>query len=136
MLRRNRRLIQNVLLSLTLVTFLTATSGCSSVKDLQIFKTEVKRAPLNLPEPAPIKMQNIQWVVVTPENAEQVYKELLKNRKDQVIIGLTDEGYETLAINFAQIRKYIVMQREVIKQYKNYYEKDVENGTKEVTKGK
>ena len=81
-------------------------------------------------------MQNIQWVVVTPENAEQIYKELLKNRKDQVIIGLTDEGYETLAINFAQIRKYIVMQREVIRQYKNYYEKDVENGTKEVTKGK
>ena len=81
-------------------------------------------------------MQNIQWVVVTPENAEHVYKELLKNRKDQVIIGLTDEGYETLAINFAQIRKYIVMQREVIRQYKNYYEKDVENGTKEVTKGK
>lgn len=86
-------------------------------------------------EPAPIKMLEIKWVVVTPENAEKIYNELLKNRKDQVIIGLTDEGYETLAVNFAQIRKYIVMQREVIKQYKDYYEKDLKDGSKETSKG-
>ena len=82
-----------------------------------------------------VKMLPIKWVVVTPDNAEKIYNELLKNRKDQVIIGLTDEGYETLAVNFAQIRKYIVMQREVIKQYKNYYEKDLKDGSEKTTKG-
>ena len=58
----------------------------------------------------------------------------VKEYKDAVIIGLTDDGYETMAINFAQIRKFIVLQREVIKKYKEYYEGS-QNGSKETSKG-
>ena len=79
-------------------------------------------------------MAPIEWVVVNKENAKIIFDRLVKENKDAVIIGLTDDGYETMAINFAQIRKFIVLQREVIKKYTEYYEGS-QNGSKETSKG-
>jgi hypothetical protein len=45
-----------------------------------------------------------------------------KNNLDPVLFGLSDEDYELLAKNFAQIRAYILKQSLVINQYKDYYE--------------
>ena len=41
---------------------------------------------------------------------------------DPVLFGLTDEGYEALSKNFAQIRHYIQKQNLIIDSYKKYYE--------------
>jgi hypothetical protein len=96
---------------LILVTFLTS---CSSVKKLDIFTTEVERAPLNLPEPLTPKLEEIKWTIITSENADEVF--------DPVLFGLTDDGYEALSKNFAQIRAYMLQQDEIIRSYKEYYE--------------
>jgi len=82
--------ILNVLPLLILTTFLL--SSCSSVKQLEIFKTEVPRAKL--------EEKNI----------------------DPVLFGLTDDDYETLAVNFAQIRAYMIKQKLTLDQYREYYE--------------
>ena len=47
---------------------------------------------------------------------------LKKAETDAVIFGLTDEGYEALSINFAQIRAYMIQQDKIIDAYKKYYE--------------
>jgi hypothetical protein len=85
--------------------------------------------PLNLEDPAPIKMLKIDWVVVTRENFDKVFADLEKKGIDPVIIGLTDEGYQTLSVNTAQTRKYIILQKEVTKKYREYYE--AKDGAKE-----
>jgi predicted transcriptional regulator len=41
---------------------------------------------------------------------------------DPVLFGLTDEGYEALSKNFAQIRQFIQKQNLLLQTYKNYYE--------------
>ena len=130
MLLRNRRLIQNVLILLILTTSLTVISGCSSIKELEIFTKEVKRTPLNLDEPNPLKLGEVDWVVINKDNYEEVFKKLQEGNKDIVLFGLTDDGYEQLAINFAQVRKYIMLNRNVLMQYKKYYEGDID-GTEE-----
>ena len=130
MLLRNRRLIQNVLILLILSTSLTVISGCSSIKELEIFTKEVKRIPLNLDEPNPLKLGKVDWVVINKDNYEEVFKKLQEGNKDIVLFGLTDDGYEQLAINFAQVRKYIMLNRNVLMQYKKYYEGDID-GTEE-----
>ena len=127
---RNRRLIQNVLILLILTTSLTVISGCSSIKELEIFTKEVKRIPLNLDEPNPLKLGKVDWVVINKDNYEEVFKKLQEGNKDIVLFGLTDDGYEQLAINFAQVRKYIMLNRNVLMQYKKYYEGD-NDGTEE-----
>lgn len=110
-----------LLISLTLI------SGCSSIKELEIFKQEVKRTPLNLDPPVPIVMDKIEWIVITESNYKEVFEKLKKEKKSVVLFGLTDDDYEKLAINFAQVRKYIILNRSVLQKYKDYYEKDSES---------
>ena len=113
-----------IVLVILLIGFLL--SGCSSVKQLDIFKTVVERAPLNLSEPEAAKMEKIQWVIITSENAEEVFAKLKEQGKDPVLFGLSDEDYELLSKNFNQIRAYMIKQRQIIDQYKEYYEGDKE----------
>jgi hypothetical protein len=117
---------------LTLIISLTLISGCSSVKQLEIFTKEVERTPLNLEGPGPLKMEEVEWIIVTEENYKKVFDELRKNNKDVVVFGLTDDNYEILSMNFAQVRNYIILQGNVLKKYKEYYE----NGTEETSSGK
>jgi len=122
------KLIQNVLLSLILVTFLTS---CSRVQKIETVKTEVKRAPLNLDRPEPIAMDELNWIIINSENAEEVFAKLKEQGTDPVLFGLTDDEYEDLSMNFAQIRNYIIQQGFVIDKYKEYYESEEVNGTVE-----
>ena len=120
--------ILNVLVWLTLTTFLI--SSCSSVKQLEIFKTEVPRAKLDLPDPASPRIQDLNWVIITSENAEEVFAKLKEQNIDPVLFGLTDDDYEILAVNFAQIRAYMIKQKMTLQQYREYYESTAENTDK------
>ena len=122
------KLIQSVLLSLILVTFLTS---CSRVQKIETVKTEVKRAPLNLDRPEPIVMDELNWIIINSENAEEVFAKLKEKGTDPVLFGLTDDEYEDLSMNFAQIRNYIIQQGFVIDKYKEYYESEEVNDTVE-----
>jgi len=113
--------MQNVLALLILTTFLTS---CSSVQKLDIFKTEVERAPLNLPNPETPKLEQIKWVIITSENAEEVFAKLKEQGKDPVLFGLSDDDYQLLSKNFAQIRAYMIKQGATLDQYRKYYEED------------
>ena len=121
MLRRNLKSIQNVLALLILTTFLTS---CSTVSKLDIFKTEVERAPLNLPNPETPKLEEIKWVIITSENAEEVFAKLKEQGKDPVLFGLSDDDYQLLSKNFAQIRAYMIKQGATLDQYRKYYESE------------
>ena len=121
---RSLKLIQNVLVSLILITFLTS---CSSVKKLEIFKEEVPRAKLNLEKPSPLQMEKIRWHIITSQNAEEVFKKLEEDGIDPVLFGLTDKDYELLSKNFAKIRNQLKIQNDLIDKYKEYYESEDEN---------
>ena len=123
MLRRSLKSIQSVLLLLTLTIFLT---NCSGVKELSIFKEEVPRAKLNLDKPTPLEMEQIQWHIITSENAAEVFAKLEADGIDPVLWGLTDEDFELLAKNFAQIRNKMVETNAILEKYQEYYESETE----------
>jgi hypothetical protein len=104
------------------ITFLT--SGCSTVSKLDVFKTEVERAPLNLPNPETPKLEDIKWVIITSENANEVFAKLKEQGKDPVLFGLSDDDYQLLSKNFAQIRAFMIKQGMTLEQYRKYYESD------------
>lgn len=122
----------NVLKSLTLTTSLLLLSGCASfglfggpdVEPIEIITEEVQRAPLNLPDPEPVRTDTPKWIIITPENAEEVFAKMEEDGYDKVLFGLTDEGYEDLAIMMARIRNYIEAQKTVIIKYREYYEEE------------
>ena len=122
MRQRNLRSILSVLVSLLLITFLTS---CSGVKKLSIFKEEVPRAQLNLEKPTPLQLEELQWIIITSENAEEVFKKLEEKGIDPVLWGLTDKDFELLAKNFARIRNQLKITNDLLDKYKEYYETDV-----------
>jgi hypothetical protein len=121
----------NVLRSSILVLSLSLLSGCANfgglfsspnVKPLEVVSRPAEKTKLDLPNPKPIKARNFEWVIITPENAEEVWASLKEKNVDLVIIGLTDVGYEELSMTMAEVRNYIAMQRTIIIKYKEYYE--------------
>ena len=114
----------SVLLSLILITSITS---CSGVKQLEIFKKEVPREKLNLNKPTPLELENLRWIIITSENAEEVFKKLEEQGIDPVLWGLTDKDFELLAKNFAQIRNQLKITNDLLDKYKEYYEGDLED---------
>ena len=104
---------------LTLTIFLTS---CSGVKELSIFKEEVPRAKLNLEKPTPLELENLQWIIITSENADEVFKKLEEKGIDPVLWGLTDKDFELLAKNFARIRNQLMVTNNLLDKYMEYYE--------------
>jgi len=123
MLQRNLKLIQNVLVSLILLIFLTS---CSGIKQLEIFKQEVPRENLNLEKPTALELENLRWIIITSENAEEVFKKLEEQGIDPVLWGLTDKDFELLAKNFARIRNQLKITNDLLDKYKEYYETEKE----------
>ena len=124
MLQRNLKSIRNVLVLLILTTFLT---NCSGVKTLEIFKQEVPREKLNLNTPTPLELENLRWIIITSNNAEEVFKKLEEQGIDPVLWGLTDKDFELLAKNFARIRNQLKITNDLLDKYKEYYEGDLED---------
>jgi hypothetical protein len=108
---------------LILSIFLT---NCAGIKKLEIFKEEVPRENLNLDKPTPLELENLRWIIITSENAEEVFKKLEEQGIDPVLWGLTDKDFELLAKNFARIRNQLKITNDLLDKYKEYYETEKE----------
>ena len=80
--------------------------------------------------PNPVSIKTIEWIIITPENAEQIWAKLKESNTDIVLLGLTDNGYEQLAVTIAELRNMIATQRQIIIKYKEYYEPENKEETK------
>jgi hypothetical protein len=76
-------------------------------------------------------MEKIQWHIITSENAAEVFAKLEADGIDPVLWGLTDEDFELLAKNFAQIRNKMVETNAILDKYKEYYESETEKESDE-----
>ena len=98
-------------------------SACgSSVKPIQIVSAPLERVPLDLPPVDVLKLDDVNWIIVTEENVQSVWEDLEKKKYSVVIFGLTDKGYEDLSVNVAKLKKLVQQQKAVIAAYKKYYE--------------
>ena len=85
------------------------------------------RAQLNLEKPTPLELENLRWIILTSENADEVCKKLEEQGIDPVLWGLTDKDFELLAKNFARIRNQLKITNDLLDKYKEYYETDVKD---------
>ena len=121
----NVRTLQTLTISLLLVTSL---SGCGTfsfggkVKPIEVITKAQEKTPLDIPLPDPLRLKPIEWTLVTPGNAEEVFAKLEGKGENLVLFTLTDDGYQQLAITIAELRNYINTQRTIILKYKEYYE--------------
>ncbi len=111
-------------------------TGCAvGEKKIKIFSVEEPRQKLDYPMPTPLQMEEIKWIIINSENADEVFKKLEEQGIDPVLFGLTDKDFELLAKNFAQIRAKLQETNILLEEYKKYYEEyesteEVENKSK------
>ena len=117
-----------IIISILVVLFLT---GCSGVKKLSIFKEEVPRQKLDLVKPTMPEMEKLKWIIITSDNADEVFKKMEEQGIDPVIFGLSDKDFQLIAKNFAQIRAHLKHTNDLLDQYKEYYEGETEKENNE-----
>jgi hypothetical protein len=107
-----------------LVLLVLALTGCSigGEKKIKIFSVEEPRKKLDYPMPTPLQIEEIKWIIITSENAEEVFKKLEEAGIDPVLFGITDKDFQVLARNFAQIRQKLQETNNLLEEYKKYYE--------------
>ena len=111
----------NKILAIAIMILLT---GCSigGEKRIKIFSVEEPRQKLNYPMPTALQLEELKWIIITSENAQEVFKKLKEAGIDPVLFGLTDKDYQVLARNFAQIRQKLQETNNLLEEYKKYYE--------------
>ena len=116
--------LKNYLKVLSLLLLCLAISSCSSwpkLKQIEIKTVQVERVIPTQNRPRPLNMNNIKFYVVTSENFEDFKKRYEKDNGIFLFYALSVRDYETLAINMAEIKRYIEQQKQII----IYYEKAV-----------
>jgi hypothetical protein len=108
-----------ILISIILLT------GCSiGEKKLKIFKLEEPRQKLDLVKPTMPELEKLRWIIITSDNADEVFQKMEEQGLDPVLFGLSDKDFQLIAKNFAQIRAHLKHTNDLLDQYKEYYEPD------------
>jgi len=102
----------------------TMLTGCSVTpkKKIEVVTVPETKTPLNIEMPDPVKLSKVEWLVVTEENIDSVWKMLKENNKGVALFALRHEDYEKLSLNIIDIRKQLGEYVIILRQYKNYYE--------------
>ena len=105
-------------------------SGCSSFRPEPEIKVVTKVEKVQIPtvaRPKPLQLNDTRVFVVTKDNFEEFKKEFTEAYGDLAFVALSMKDYENLALNIADIRRYLNQQEEIIV----YYEKAVTEEPKE-----
>lgn len=117
---------------MTLVTVMSILflSGCSSLRMEPEIKTVTKIEKVQIPvvaRPKPLQLNDTRVFVVTKDNYEEFAKEFTETYGELAFVALSMKDYENLALNVADIKRFLEQQNEIIL----YYEKAVTEDPKE-----
>ena len=108
-------------------------SSCSSWNPLKTIEVKTVEVERNVPlqnRPRQLNLNDIHWYVVTEENFAEFKKKFLKENGDPLVAYVISvKDYETLAIDMAEIKRYIRQALSIITYYKELDEE--EDGSEE-----
>lgn len=105
-------------------------SACASqekvVVQTQIIKSEI---PIQS-RPKSVSLTNIKFYVVTKDNLNNFLKTFEKENNDVVFYAISVKDYENIALNVAELRRYINQQDKVILYYETAVKKQEDKPNK------
>ena len=102
---------------------LVSLSSCSWKPEKEIVvQTKIVTPTIEIKQrPKGVKMLPVKFYVVTEKNYEEFKEKFKKENGDFVFYAMSVPSYENLALDMAELRRYIEQQKEII----IYYEKAV-----------
>jgi len=70
--------------------------------------------------PVPIKWRDMEIIILTPDTTDAEFDKL--DPKQRAFFAVTDNGYEAMSMNYAELKRYIKDQKNIIIAYKTYFE--------------
>ena len=115
-----------------LILVLSSCTSWPKLTQVEVKTVEVERRIPIQNRPQPIRMNtNMKWWVVTEENFKEFKEKFQKENGDPLVAYvLSVKDYETLALNMAEIKRYLEQQKEII----IYYEEAVKPRKKKESK--
>ena len=110
-----------VLSALLLSLLLSSCSTWDKLKRVEVKTVEVDRVIPTQNRPRPLDLNNITWFVVTDQNFDEFRRRYTKQNGSFLFYAMSVRDYETLALNMAEIKRYIEQQKQII----IYYERAV-----------
>jgi hypothetical protein len=116
--------MNNIIKIISVIALSLLLTNCSILgeKVIKVLIQEQSREKLNFKTPTLEEMEKLRWIVITSNNATEVFAKMKAEGLDPVLFGLSDEDYELLAKNFAQIRSTLKQTQDILDRYKEYYE--------------
>jgi len=84
--------------------------------------------------PKPLQLVDTRVYVVNKDNYEQFVKLFTDENGELAYVALAIKDYENLALNIADIKRFIEQQNEIIVYYESAMKKEDEDGTKKPQK--
>ena len=72
-------------------------------------------------------MKNSDIIVVTENNLEEVINRVKNTQGEFVLYAMTAQSFESLALNFEQIKQFIETQNQIILYYEKAVKKEPDN---------
>lgn len=116
-----------------LVSLLISLGGCKKRKEIirklppevgELVDQGKLKPVLKIPDKPPIELHDINFIIVTEKNIEEVFSKLKEDEKIPVLFSLDGKDYKLISLNVRILLDYIKYQKVVIGIYKDYYEKD------------
>ena len=80
--------------------------------------------------PKPLQLVDTRVYVVNKDNYEQFVKQFTEENGELAYVALAIKDYENLALNIADIKRFIEQQNEIIVYYESAIQKEDKDATK------
>ena len=102
--------------------------GCSVFNPepqiVTVTNTVKTTAPI-VARPKGAQISDVKIYVVTAENYDEFVEKFTNKNGKAAYIAISVKDYENLSLNFAELKRYIEQQTQIIVYYENYYAEPV-----------
>ena len=110
-------LLKNYLTSFGLILLL---SNCSTPEEVVVVKPQyIQRSIPIQARPAPVELTDVKWYVATEDTIDDFLEKFRTENGPVAFMAVSVQGYENIALNVEELRRYILQQKQTI----SYYEK-------------
>ena len=126
-------------LALLIVPLIVNACSKATEKEIVTVPQVVETPKIDAPQirivqrPIPIEMKNADIIVVTENNIDEVIDRVVNTQGEFVLYAMTAQSFESLALNFEQIKQFIETQNQIILYYEKAVKKEPNNTIVEET---
>jgi len=95
-------------------------SSCTAFKKvlpLEVRTVEVERKIPTQNRPRPVKLADLYFYVVTEDTLEEFKQRFVRQNGDMLFYAISVRDYETLALNMAELKRFLEQQKQIIIYY-------------------